>query len=487
MSNAKKNNSVYLVSFFEGAAVMATELCGSKILSPFYGSSLFVWASVIAITLGSLAAGYFWGGKLSMSGDKTRKLILLLLSASVLMSIMPLISNVFPLIAMNVNLLPAVVISSLLILALPMLMMGSASPVIISILTSEGKDSGKVSGTVYAISTLGGIISTFISGFWLIPGFGINSTLVVFAVLLSVSLFFFIPKKNKLTVSTVILAVLALGFTSKPKSKNCIYEQDGMLGKINVIDDTLNEQNSIHVIRKLLVNNVVQSEMELASHNAVSDYLAVLDSNISPVKSGKALVLGLGGGLTANLFIKKECEVDGVDLDERIIEVAKKYFYLDERVKTFTDDARHFLTVANKKYDYVLMDLFKAEEQPVHTITLESFTGLKQVLNENGCLIINWHGYLKEDKGLGTCILLNTLKKAGFVYQVCATSNNEDQRNLVIFASLKENTVKKFEINEFIGKTDLLNTDNCPLLEKYNSAANQTWRKNYIRYYYSGF
>ncbi|HRD40758.1 MAG TPA: fused MFS/spermidine synthase, partial [Bacteroidia bacterium] len=101
----KSNRSIYIVSFFEGAAVMATELCGSKLIAPYFGSSLYVWAAVIAITLGSLAAGYFYGGKLSEKNDRVKKLSLVLLIAALYMGAMPFIANLFGPIALRFGLL----------------------------------------------------------------------------------------------------------------------------------------------------------------------------------------------------------------------------------------------------------------------------------------------------------------------------------------------------------------------------------------------
>lgn len=476
----KSNRSIYIVSFFEGAAVMATELCGSKLIAPYFGSSLYVWAAVIAITLGSLAAGYFYGGKLSEKNDRVKKLSLVLFISALYMGAMPFIANLFGPIALRFGLLFSVTISALLLLSVPMLLMGAASPLIISIQTQNSNESGRVSGLVYSISTLGGIISTFLCGFLFIPSFGINATLFVFASLLALSLIL-LHKSNGFKAAVLLLMFLVSGFTSKTPFKNCIYQSDGMLGKINIIDDTI--ENS--VIRKLLVNNTVQSEMNMQTDKSVSQYIALLDSNLSLTQNKKALVLGMGGGLTSNLLVEKGYKVTGVELDERIVEVAKNYFHLHKSTLAIADDARRFMNNCNEKYDLVLIDVFKAEEQPVHVITTESLNRLKQNLQENAGLIINWHGYLKGERGLGTCILLNTLKSAGFNFKMVAASDKEDERNILIFASLKSPGVKKYEIQEAVESCDLVNTDAKPLLEKYNALANQTWRKNYILYYYS--
>ncbi len=461
---------------------MATELCGSKLISPYFGSSLYVWASVIAITLGSLAAGYFYGGRLSLREEKIRILALILLGSAAYMGFMPLITNVFASVALGLPLLAAVVVSCMVILVLPMFLMGAASPIIISVQTEEHNESGRVSGLVYSISTLGGIISTFICGFWLIPMFGVSATLIVFAILLALSLILLSQKKNHFNILIVLTGLSVLGFTNKTPLKNCIYEKDGMLGKLNVIDDTINGK----IIRKLLVNNVVQSEMDLQTKNSVSQYVSILDSNIVSGSQKNALVLGLGGGLTSDLLVKKGYTVVGVELDQRIIDIGYNYFDLSKTVNTVCDDARHYINLSTGQYSIILIDIFKAEEQPSHVLTSESLKKIKKMLEPKAQLIINWHGYVEGERGLGTAILLNTLKGSGFNYKMAAMSDKEDERNLVIFASLSEPIVRQFEVKPPIQITTLVNSDNHPVLEKYNALANQSWRKNYILYYYSG-
>jgi len=82
---------------------MATELCGSKLIAPYFGSSLYVWASVIAITLGSLAAGYFFGGKLSLKENRVQILRLILAVSAVYIGLMPFITNLLAAIAVRLS------------------------------------------------------------------------------------------------------------------------------------------------------------------------------------------------------------------------------------------------------------------------------------------------------------------------------------------------------------------------------------------------
>ncbi|MDP1801002.1 MAG: fused MFS/spermidine synthase, partial [Bacteroidota bacterium] len=226
--------------------------------------------------------------------------------------------------------------------------------------------------------------------------------------------------------------------------------------------------------------------MNLSTKRSVSEYVKLLDTLIPNSSTPKtALVLGLGGGLTANLLQEKNYNTDGVEFDKNIIDAAVNYFDLNKNVKAICSDARYFLNHTTKKYDLVLVDIFKAEEQPSHVLTMESLDKLKQNLSDSALLIINWHGYLLGEKGMGTAVLNNTLQRSGYSVSICTSSEDENYRNLLFVCSIKGTGSKPFQISAVPEKTDLVNTDDQPLFEKYNALANKTWRANYLNYYQS--
>lgn len=193
----KPKHILLLVSFIEGASVMATEIGGAKLLAPYYGSSLYVWSSVMAVTLSGLAFGYFYGGKKSRDNNNIKTLSLFLFLAGLSVVALPYISGLFHPIAQMFPLISAVVISVCVILFAPIFLMGTTSPLIISTLTTRIDESGERSGLVYAVSTIGGIISTFLCGFYFIPYWGIKTTLLFFGLLLVLcSLMLFFQKKK---------------------------------------------------------------------------------------------------------------------------------------------------------------------------------------------------------------------------------------------------------------------------------------------------
>lgn len=460
---------------------MAAELCGAKLLAPVFGSSLYVWASVMGVTLAALAGGYFFGGWASKkSEEQALNLFRILTMASLFVLCMPLISYYAVPRISYLPFLPGVVASTFLLLFLPVFFLGASSPLFILLQTKQSAEAGKVSGTVYAVSTVGGITATFLCGFYLIPAIGLNFCLIVFgSALFVLNIIVFKFFKGTYFFLFVVFAYLNLQFMQK--KTGCLMVSDGMLGHVEV-KGPVGHNNKPY--RILTVNDIVQTELDMETKLSLSKYVGVVDSLIpySP-EPKRALLLGLGGGLIANLFEAKNYRTDGVELDKRIIEAANAFFFLNKNVKTYCEDARYFLNNCSAKYSVVMVDIFKGEEQPSHVLTKESLTKLKTNLSGSAILLINWHGYTKGPNGMGTAILYNTLVKSGFSVKLCSYSNDENYRNILFVASLKTLEKLPFEADETIQETDLVNTDAFPLLEKYNAEANKFWRVNYLRYY----
>jgi len=431
----------------------------------------------MGVTLGALAAGYYLGAYLSEKKTKTLNILFWILTAAALFNMaMPALSYYAVPRISYLPFLPGVVLSTFLLLFPPIFLLGSASPLLISLQTDEDHSSGRVSGTVYAISTSGGIFATFFCGFYTIPELGLSLSLFISGGLL------FLLNIILLKVfrfGTLFLVGIVLFFDINAvalTNDKVLLNFDGILGRLKVMD----AGNS----RILCVNDIVQSEMDLTNKKSLSGYVELLDT-LTPisVNGENTLVLGLGAGLTANMFLEKGYKTEGVEFDPRIISIAKDYFFLKSEIKTASEDARYYLNTSNSKYKIVLFDVFKAEEQPSHVATIESLTKLKNNLYANSLVFINWHGYTKNDKGMGTRVLYNTLKKAGYYVKLTSFSNEEDHRNIVFVASLDSLPVLPFEISEIREEGDLVNTDDKPLLEKYTASANKAWRLSYLRYY----
>lgn len=469
--------SLLALGFTEGMAVMAAELCGAKLLSPLYGNSLYVWAAVLGVTLTALAAGYFYGGLLANRSNTEGRLKTILLIASIYLLIMPALAVYLIPYVSYLSFYPAVILSAILLLLIPILLLGAASPLFIQLQVKKPEDQGRVSGVVFAISTFGGIAGTFGCGFVLIPLLGIHVTLLCMGLILFLMTLLVLKNIRWIMFLVVLSGIISILYPYL-KVKNNLYFSEGLNGIVAV-------QDHANGVRVLKVNEIIQTEMYLNTGRSKSDYIRLLDTLTSEQNWGStALVLGLGGGLTANLFHEKMYRVTGVEFDERIVYAAQNFFRLSPQINTVVEDARYFINRSSETYDLILMDLFHAEQVPWHVVTLETFEKLKQTLGSNGVLLINWHGYLNSPEGKGTLSLVNTLRAAGMDVKICALSTNEAYRNLVLVAhhSGKLKNTLPYEI--MIPSTEgvPVNTDSHPIIERYNASVNVGWRRSYLRY-----
>ncbi len=193
---------LFLFSFVEGCALMATEIVSGKIISPFYGTSLYVWSSVLGVTMGGLALGYFFGGFLSEKYQiKFKQLSFLFILSAVLIWLMPFSAKIIMEFTLNIDIRIGILISCLFFMLLPIVIFGMISPLIIHLFSEQNQKSGFSAGLVYGVSTIGGIIFTFLTGFVFISTFGIKQTVNFISIYLLIPpviyyLFsFFIKKK----------------------------------------------------------------------------------------------------------------------------------------------------------------------------------------------------------------------------------------------------------------------------------------------------
>ncbi len=467
----------------EGATVMAVELCGAKMLTPLFGGSLFVWAAILAVTLAALAFGYYWGGVFSGKNDPEKKLFLMIIWASATTLLMPFLTlYVIPPVS-YLEFKWAVILSACILIFAPIFFLGCTTPLLIRINTTSTDVAGVVSGKIYAISTIGGIVSTLLCGFVLIPNIGLKLTLIVFAIILfvvaAVILKLFKPGSSIPFFIALILGAKTL--SGGYMDIKMLYFEYGMMGDVAVIEDPKEEIPT----RKLLVNKIVQTEMDLKTKRSTSFYIHCIDSMLNAVEKKRrgALVLGLGGGLLANTVQKKGYDVVAVEFDSRITDAAKNFFYLDPEIEIHTQDARAYINQSTDlytsipKYETIILDVFKGEEQPYHVITSQSFEKLAFLLDDHGTMFINWHGYLDGELGKGTQILLNTLHFTNFSTTIIKGPGEPDNRNLLI--------VCKKGNGSGCGPDDVINTDDQPVIELANAKANLRWRQNYLRFYQS--
>ena len=499
-------NLLFLVALIEGGAVMAIELAGAKMVAPFYGISLYVWASVLAVTLGGLTTGYYLGGWATSRYPAIKLLIGVLLAGTVLICLMPLVAlKIIP--ATNgLGLRMGSLVSCTLFMFLPLMCMGMVSPAIIQISNQDLKGTGRTAGTIYAISSVGGIIMTLLMGFFLLPEWGIRNSVYLTAVLLGSMVvmlvilsgtFRFWATAGALVVAVSVLAAGTL-FTDPEVDGKYVYRSEGMLGQIAVFQFA--EPGTGAIVRSLMVNQITQTYVGMTdppvSHENYTHQIATL-AGLKPA-GAKALLIGMGGGSIATEFKNMGFQLDIVELDSRMFTVAEDYFAFDPSgVREFVDDGRHFIRTVTDKYDIVVIDVCNGEIQPNHLFTQESCREIKKILAPDGLILINFPGYIYGKRGRGGRSLVKTLADGGFICRFFYEGDPENSGGITIAASPVEVDYtsldagrlnaccksfppfyKELKTDKDIDLTDaLVLLDDRPIFEKLNNKSNEEWRQ----------
>lgn len=504
---------------------MVIELLGAKIIAPFYGTSLYVWASVLGVTLAALATGYYVGGWLSQKYQGEYPLYTILGIGAVLTILAPRIAPTIMTATADLGVRAGSFAAVLLYLFPPVACMGMVSPLITQLINRSKDKAGKSAGTVYAISTVGGILATFLSGFYLIPELGIAATSWLIAGILGVIAVSGLVTQKKLVPALAILLLGAVsysftfsyGYTTKDPNVTIQYQSSGILGEWTVVDQVVMIQDGEPLsTRQLLLNGVDQTYTEVGNE-PVSMWmyphrLAAL-AGIKPAGS-RALLLGMGGGSIAHNLIELGFELDIVELDERIPYIAERWFGYDPASANLViDDARHFMNEANEKYDLIILDLVSGEVQPWHVFTQEGLREMRDVLKDDALVIVNFQGLFDIDEpelSLGPRSVIKTLQSVGYEMFISQPIEGEQglADDLLMYGSpggldfgqalqqkLRYDDLFPFE--EFTGEGfapvpnldlqgALVLTDDKPKLELLNAPTILQWRKNKMKFTQEG-
>ncbi|MFT5860245.1 MAG: putative membrane-bound spermidine synthase [Flavobacteriaceae bacterium] len=502
-----KKNELLALAFLEGGLVMLLETSSPLIVAPILGHSVVIWATMICLSIGALAIGYFLGGFLSKK-KRDESFVIKLFSMNVLI----LLAGWLMLYLQNYSGADFGTSSFtwtivFVVLVIPLILFGASTPLIVAILHEKFGDNKEIVGKLYSVSTLGGVIFSLLAGYWFIPEIGISDSILVGVILTSLlPIRYFLRHKNlKFLVPIGGIAIISIFLTQVkaelPKSSKFteLYFSESINGQLIVADFEKDGRDN----RILFINRMGQTWIDLENDNSMWPYVNVVTciSKIYPQNSN-SLVLGLGGGiLPKQLSTFCGHSVDAVEIDQRIIDISEEYFGLKgSGVRSYMDDARRFVKNSEKRYDFVVMDIFNGEILPSHGLSKEAFEDIKSTLRPKGMIVINFNGFLKGKEGLPGRSLIKTLKAAGFKLKLLDADmgkSKEKDRNMLYLAYLNEpDWTKALPLNfgeeEFLiseqlidpktinTKDALLITDDKPIMEFINRHAAKSWRESYL-------
>ncbi len=450
---------LYSLVFLSGMTSLAIEMTASRLVGTYFGTSNLVWACIIGLILVFLAAGYLIGGLLADRSPQFSTFLKIYIWASVSIIIVPAISgpilrsaaNAFD--ELNIGILAATFISVLILLCVPMTLLGTTSPFAIRLAIQELNEAGGISGRVYAISTLGSFIGTFLPVLVLIPLINTYRTFVFFGALILIPSLISLGavagwKKTLPYLWTPILLVIVLYFGLPSKEKDThgmIYETESAYNYIQVLEDNgyrflrLNEGQGIHSVY----------------HPSIMDYRGPWEQVLvapffneppHPIdRVRKVAIVGLAAGTTARQIttVFGSIPIDGIEIDPKIVKAGQTYFDMNEpNLNIIIQDGRWALRTSQSKYSIISVDAYRPPYIPFHLTTTEFFEIAREHLELDGSLIINV-GRAPNDRRLIDALFatIRTVFPSAYVVDIPETFNS------VIFATATKSRASNLTAN----------------------------------------
>lgn len=460
--------------FVEGACALAVEVSASRLLAPYFGTSLFIWANVIGLILLYLTIGYYVGGRLADRHPRTSVLYTLTIAAAFLIALIPWIAR--PILAWSqssfltysIGVFYGSLIAVILLFALPVILLSCVSPYAIRLQLEQVGRTGSIAGKFYAISTAGSIAGTFLPVLLLIPTIGTYRTFFAFAVALLLTslagLLISAPEihqrqlRPRLSVRALAIFLLIPMFWSTLSIRGPIKPADGSNGGGTLLTERESAYNYIQVTQvgsevQLILNEGVGIHSIYDPNNILTggpwDYFAIAPyfnrPPFQPQQLHNACVIGLGAGtipreLTA---MYGPLPIDGVELDGEIVNLAHQYFHLDEpNLHVIVQDGRYYLQTTRKKYDEIAIDAYQQPYVPFQFTTQEFFQEVRTHLSSTGVMVVN-AGRTSKDFRLVEALAqtMHTVFPSVYIIDTARFANS------IIIATNARTTLNNFYLN----------------------------------------
>ncbi len=462
-----------------GAVVMGLEILGTRVIGTFYGASLFVWGSLLTVTLVSLALGYAVGGVIADRWPHAWVLYSLVLLAGLAALAIPATQVILEPCFDKFGLRAGALMSAFAIFTAPLTLLGLASPYVVRLRARSIKHVGAAAGSVFAVSTVGSVAGTLLTSFYLIPQVGTRWSLAINAgALVLVAACGLVVSLGLRTSPAVLLVglswVIARG--GPPASEMVLYRTESPYGRIAVVRYEAPGQRPY---RMLFVGGVMQTGMPLDIGVADRGSLLRSDSyylELLPYYHGdpdvrrKCLLIGLAGGMFARAMEPYPIELTAVETDVKLAEIAKAYFGYRGRIyrsggreyavdlsrfprrgepvgghggavdvpegrepyagRAIIDDGRRFLESSSERYDFIVLDAYSSDAIPFHLITREMFLAVRKHLTHDGILAINYIGRPVGD--VVTDSLARTLVEVFGSERVAAFCSTDDRQTVQV-------------------------------------------------------
>ena len=443
----KNKYYLYLTEFFSGVSVMAVELGASRLLAPYFSSSQIVWTIIIGTIMIALALGNVWGGRMADKDPNTDRLYRRLLIAAVWIAAIPVLGKYIILgisgalvLTISTNfLIIAAFCACMVIFVFPLFLLGTVTPSLVKYTVDSLEDNGKTVGTLGAFNTIGSILGTFLPTFVTIPAVGTAVTFLLFSgILLAIGLIYFLSSKArwKTCLIAAVLFVLCAIFGSRGGfafwEKDLTYEGESVYNYLQVKeteDRTILSTNVLFGVQSVKMKEDGLTGMYY-DYALAAPVMAGLDED----KAGDILILGNGTGTFASQCTQyfPRASVSGVEIDDRITDLAHTYFDLPEQVDVTTYDGRAYLQAVDKQYDVIQVDAYQDITIPFQMSTVEFFTLVRDHLAPGGVMVVNLNMH-SDGEGSINQSLCDTIAS---IFPYVATVDVPGTTNRELFAAM---------------------------------------------------
>ncbi len=499
MFNFLKSRVLLIVVFITGACVLILEVLATRLMSPYFGNTIFTVSSVIGVVLAALSGGYYIGGNMADREPTSRRFYLIILLSGLSTFILQIFSvTLLPYMGYKLPITYGPLLSSILLFTLPSLLLGTLSPYVIALEKSNNKKKGigKVSGEIFFVSTLGSIFGTFLAGFYLIPTFGLGEIIMIVAFTLSgIGIVGIIKSTGNLSKKkfidpklTIILCILASVSISSDKLSlpNYVYSKDGVYEKISVVDRIYKDKPARILIQDRSYSSAIYpdnpNELVFGYTKYINLYKPLLD------KPKNALFIGGGAYMMPTYLIRNvpDIKVDVTEIEPELYNVVKKYFWIRDtwQLSNHIEDGRRFLRDSSQKYDLIFSDVYSTIYSiPAHFTTIEFFELAKSHLSSDGIFLANIIGDLSRQKPSITFSEIKTFRKVfpnSYFFAVESPAKIGTQ-NLIFLGLNKNEPLNLADIQNKYKDDEVLGTiaNNLINLERFKPEEYQELTDNY--------
>ena len=387
-SRSRARVALWLVTAtLTGGVIMGLELLGFRLYSPYFGYSIYVWGSMIAVVMAALAGGYALGGWLADRSRNDIPLYLTILSGGIYQLICVYTASYFLRSLCKAGVFTGTILASLIIFAPPMTALAGTSPFVIRLLARVGHV-GSSAGKVYALSTVGSIAGVLLTSFFLIPSWGTHATLqVLCAISVGIGVAGLTMRRHFVLLGMLVLVLLA----AAPKEKLRFFE-------IWRAESVYNEVRVIHYAGYLwlALNDLGHSHTTFKDNSVWSgSYQDVFVLGPVLVHRPRLLVLGMGAGGSIRMtrLADPSAQVDAVEIDPLVVDAARRFFGLPQGASwlhVHLADARPWLERDPTTYNLVHVDLYQGGPYiPFYLVTEEFFRLVQAHMPPEGLLMMN--------------------------------------------------------------------------------------------------